>query len=469
MPSAGFSEILMEEQSLTTAKPVSATAMIAYGAPSWPMGAMAVCVFIFLPTVYAEVTSISMTTLGLVFLLVRSWDMVSDPLIGWLSDRSRSQFGRRRPFVLLAWLPMSAALYVLCTPGPDTTPVFLLIWSLVFYTAGTALFMPYMAWGAELSLEYHERSRIFAWRHVFTAIGTLSAAAFLAAYDPGIGVSREVQALESVTKFGLALLPLTLLFLFIKVRDPVPSASARARLDWASGFAIIRSNRAFRILLGGYFLNGVANALPATLFFLYVDHILKIDAKASGLLLYFGMAILGTPVWLAASRVWGKHRTWCGAMLVSSIAFLTALSIGVGDVAIFYVAVGALGFSLGADLILPGSMLADVVDMERADSGRRRTGIYFAIWAMVAKLALALAVGISFPMLSFFGFTATGQNDAQGRAALVAFFVLVPLIFKLAAAVVLWRYPLTAERHAALRLRIQETSGEGTPGEETSG
>ncbi len=422
------------------------------------MGAMAVGVFVFLPTVYAEITSISMSMLALVFVLARSWDMVSDPLIGWLSDRSRSRFGRRRPFVFVAWIPMSAALLFLCTPDPDTSPVFLLVWSLVFFTAGTALFMPYTAWGAELSPSYHERSRVFAWRHVFAAAGTLSAAALLFVYDPTSTASRQAQALETVTNFGVVLLPLTLLFLFFKVPDPLPPARVRVSLSWASGLAMIRANRAFRILLTGYFLNGLANALPATLFFLYVDHILKADATASGLVLYFGVAILGTPIWLAASRKWGKHLTWCGGMLVASAAFMTALSVGEGDVLLFHGAVIALGFSLGADLILPGAMLADVVDIERVETGLQRTGVYFAIWAMVAKLALALAVGISFPLLEISGFEVSGFNETRGRTALIALFVLLPLVLKLLAASVIWRYPLTAARHLALRERIEETA-----------
>ena len=434
---------------------ISTATMIAYGLSAWPMGAMAIAVFVFLPTVYAEITGISMAALGLVFMAVRLWDMVSDPLIGWLSDRTRSKFGRRRPWVFIAWAPMIAALLALCTPPPDATGVYLFVWSIVFFTAGTALYMPYTAWGAELSEAYHTRAKIFAWRHVFAALGTLSAAALLTVYDAEIDLPREAQALEAVVNWGSVLLVATLLVMLVKVPDRVAGHGDRPPIDWTRGLAQIRANRPLRVLIGAYFLNGIANALPATLFLLFVDHVLGVDAKIFGLLLYFGLAILGTPLWLILSARIGKHLAWRVAMLLAAVAFALALGIGPGDTILFYTAIVPLGLSLGADLTLPGAMQADVVDAERAETGARRTGIYFALWAMVAKMSLALAVGVSFVTLDLVGFEPGAVNDKMALIVLAVLFAGVPLVFKLAAALLVGRYPLTAQAHAELRARIE--------------
>jgi Na+/melibiose symporter-like transporter len=437
---------------------LSTPTLIAYGLPSWPMGAMGIGVFVYLPTVYAEVTTISMATLGLVFLLVRFMDVVSDPMIGWLSDRTGSRFGRRRPWVAVSWIPMAGALVALCQPAPDASVAYLFGWSVVFFVSGTALFMPYTAWGAELSGDYHERSRVFAWRHVFAVVGALSAAGALAVYDPTLGAPREAQAVETLTNASILLLPATLLILLLKVPDPLPAASARAAAGWRHGLILIRANRGFRILLGGYFLNGLANATLGTLFFLYVDHVLMVDVKVTSLLLYFGLAILGTPIWVRLSRAWGKHRAWGLAMAIGAGAFVLALTVGKGDQLLFYLSVAILGVTLGADLTLPGAMQADAVDQERAETGLQRTGVYFAMWAMVAKLALAFAVGISFPILGLFGFDPVGVNEGRSLTAMVILFAAFPATLKISAAALILRYPLTAARHADLQAQIAARS-----------
>lgn len=443
---------------------LSLATLIAYGCSAGPLGAMAIVVFVFLPKVYDEITTISMTTLGLVFLAVRSWDVVSDPLIGWLSDKTRSRFGRRRPWVFLAWIPMSVALMALCTPPADATGLYLFAWSLVFFTAGTALFIPYTAWGAELSDDYHERSKVFAWRHVFAALGTLMAvAALLLFHDPDLELSREAQAIDPLVNIGVSLLLVTLLALLLRVRDPAPARPSRAPLGWARGFALIRANKPFQVLLGSYFLNGLANALPATLFLYFAEVILQADVVVPGLFLYFGLAILGTPIWVLLSRRWGKHRAWRAAMLISAAAYLTVPWIGPGDLVAFYAMIAVVGLTLGADLTLPGAMQADVVDRDRALSedrpDERRTGIYFALWGMVAKMALALAVGISFPVLDLFGFDVAQPAETGGATALVVLFATVPMLFKLAASYLVGRYTLTREVHAAILAELAARSG----------
>ena len=434
--------------------------LISFGISAVPLSTLALGIFVFLPTVYTESVGIGMTTVGTVLLGARVWDVISDPLIGWLSDRTRTRFGRRRPWVLLAWAPLTVSIYALFVPPEGVGALYLLVWSLVLFTTGTALFMPYTAWGAELSGVYHERSRVFAWRHVFAASGTLLAAGLTLVGSGQAGTGSEAATLRLIASIGLLMLPVTLVVLFVKVPEPPLPRRRADRVDPRQSLRVMVGNRPFRRLLTAYFLNGIANAFPATLFFFFVTHVLGdpllFGLPSAGVLLvaYFASAIAGTPLWLWQARRFGKHRTWSVAMLLAAVTLALVLFVGEGDTVGFFVLVLVLGLSLGGDLAMPGAMQADVVDEDTVDTGERRTGIYYALWGMVAKLALAIAAGAAFPLLDLAGFDARGENSGTALVALVVLFGLVPVVFKLGAIAALWRYPLTEARQAELRAAI---------------
>lgn len=437
---------------------LQARVLLGYSAAALPLSTLAVGMFIVLPTVYAETVGIGMLQLSIIIPLTRIWDVITDPLIGWMSDRTRSRWGRRRLWVLLSWLPLSVSIYALYLPPEGAGVFYLLVWSVIFFTAGTALFMPYTVWGAELSSNYHQRSRVFAFRHLFAALGTLLAAglAWYARDDQSGSVGAGALAL--IAWIGLALLPPSLLVLFLTVREPVLPARLPPRPDWRASMSVMVRNAPFRRVLLTYFVNGVANAFPATLFFFFVRHVLG-EPNATGMLLvtYFLAAILGTPLWIYLSRRHGKHRTWCIGMLLAAAAFLFVPMLGQGDVLGFLLIVAVAGLTLGADLAMPGAMLADVVDEDTAQTGQRRAGIYYALWAMVAKLALALGVGVTFPILNLAGFDPQVATNAPGALwALALLFGPLPVLFKVVSAIIVWRYPLTEQRQAELRAAIAE-------------
>ncbi|NBC32962.1 MAG: MFS transporter, partial [Alphaproteobacteria bacterium] len=204
-------------------------------------------------------------------------------------------------------------------------------------------------------------------------------------------------------------------------------------------------------------VNAVANGLPATLFLLFVEHVLRSGDEAGLLLLvYFLCGVLGVPLWVQLSRRFGKNRTWCAAMLASCAVFVWVPLLGAGDVWWFVAVCVLTGLCVGADLVLPSAMQADVVDEDTAVSGAQRTGLFFAVWSMATKMSLALAVGLAFPILDWTGFSETGDNTAGALLMLAVLYGLVPVIFKLAAIVLMRGYELTPERQAALRERLAQ-------------
>ena len=152
-------------------------------------------------------------------------------------------------------------------------------------------------------------------------------------------------------------------------------------------------------------------------------------------------------------------------MLANCIFFASVPFLGAGDASLFLIICMLTGACLGADLTLPASIQADVVDVDTAEGGERRTGLYFAFWGMATKLALALAVGVAFPILDFAGFEAGAETNAPGALLTLALlYGGVPVLFKLAAVALMWGFPLDEKAQSNLKSRIQRMEKEANTG-----
>jgi Na+/melibiose symporter-like transporter len=433
--------------------------LVAYGLLGLPLAALNLPLYVYLPTLYVDQVGLGLATVGTILLLARLLDTLTDPLIGVISDRLRSRFGRRRPLIALACPLLILATIMTFRPAADADAGYLLLWSSLAYLAWTVMLLPYTAWGAELADDYHERTRITAVREAFVVVGIILAAA-LPALLGGAGVAEDgrtaaVENALAVLAYGVAfILPLSVLSLLLLV--PEPRAQGEPPLGFMAALRMAWQNRPFIRLIAAYLLNGIANGLPATLFLLFTSHVIGSDDAAGPLLLlYFAAGIVGMPLWLLLSRRFGKHRVWAGSMVWASAMFAAAPFLGEGDVWPFALICLLSGLSLGADLALPASIQADVVDLDRVASGRRRTGLFFAFWSMATKLALALAVGIAFPLLDLAGFSAEGGNDGTALLGLALLYGALPIPFKLAATLLIWRFPVEQTRQEALRRELE--------------
>ncbi len=428
--------------------------LLAYGLPGLPLAALLLPLYVTLPAFYAVDLGLGFVTVGVVLLLARLWDMVTDPLIGVLSDRVRSRFGRRRPWMVAgAPIVMISAGY-LFLPGAEASESGLLIWTMVLYLGATMILLPYSAWGAELSTNYDERSRIAGWREGLVVVGTL-----LAAGLPVVVGADRAATLEVIAWSLWIVLPLCLLISVVVV--PERPAAMSPRLAWREGLRVMWRNGPCRRLIAAYFLNGIANGLPATLFLLYIERVLEApDWSGVLLFVYFFCGVAAIPLWLRLSGRWGKHRTWIGAMVWAALIFAFVPLLGPGDELWFLAICVLTGISLGADLTLPASMQADVIDLDTLRSRQSRAGLYFALWGVATKLALALAVGIAFPLLGLAGLEAGPEMSREtpspsGLFALAALYSLLPAVIKLASVALIVGYPITAARQHRIRHLIE--------------
>lgn len=447
-------------------KGLSAITLACYGLLGLPLAAATLPLYVHIPNFYAVDLGLGLAAVGGIMFAMRIWDVVTDPIVGILSDRFGKSFGRRR-FWLALGLPVSMlGGWMIFRPPESAGLEYLLVAGLILHLGWTMVSLPYNAWGAELTSDYNGRNTVTAWREVFVIAGTLVAGGLVAAASD---TASRAEALGTVGLFLAVGLPIAALPLFWHVPEPPVSRDQNSGQIAADAgligkkaresIALIVKNRPFRLLLSAWILNGIANGLPATLFILFVSDVLsEPDKSGLYLLTYFFVAVVGMPFWLWLAKRFGKHRTWCGAMVWACFWFALAPFLGAGDSAVYLALCIGTGLALGADLALPPSIQADVVDQDTAHGGGMRTGTFFALWGMATKLALALAVGIAFPVLDFAGFVASAPDAPQtgeGVTVLALLYGALPIGFKLAAVWLMWRFPLGATEHSALRTRLE--------------
>lgn len=428
--------------------------LTAYASLAFPLAAAFIALQVIIPTFYAESTTLSLSAIGGLLLLARLADTVTDPIVGYWSDRTASRFGRRKIFVVVAAPFIAIAVWYLFSPPADATGLYLLGWTVAIYVAGTLSIVPTSAWAAELSDDYNQRSVIAGTRVAFGLSGTLAALLIVALYSTEASQNLG-QALQAITLLVIITLLVATSWAAWRVPDVAQTQLPGQSLQAA--WQLMKTRNPFRQLLLSFLLNAVGNAIPATLFLLYVTHVLGVPAQAGiFLFLYFVAAALAVPFWLAVSKRLGKHRTWSIAMVLACLFFVWTPFLDASTVFWFYVIVAATGFTTGADLSLPSAINADVIEWDALENGYRRPGLFFALWGTASKLSYALAIGIAFPLLELAGFSARLENSDSALLWLAILYGAPCILFKLAAIVSLRDYPITEAVHLDIRRQLGE-------------
>ncbi|WP_234794578.1 MFS transporter [Xaviernesmea oryzae] len=420
--------------------------LILYALPAAPLAALGLPLYALVPTYYVETIGLPVAAVGWVVLMIRLVDAVSDPVVGLIADRIRPRVGRRRG-LFLTGLPVAAlAAVMLYWPPAHAGLGWLGLWGGLVSVGFTLVQVPYSAWGAELVGDYHGRTRLAAWRESITVVGTLIAIALPFA----IGFDRS--GLSGLALLGLLTAGLLLVTGLVAARAvPEPPVPEQGLVSPAEGMRLLTENRPFRRLILAYFVNGLANGIPATLFLLFVSARLDLESLRGPLLFfYFLSAMAGVPLATFAARHLGKHRAWCCGMLLACAIFALAPLLPEGAVIGFGLICLITGLLLGFDLALPPAIQADVIDADGAGPGR--AGLYFAAWGLATKLSLAAGAALTFPLLGLFGFDPTRGNGNTPEAlfALAALYAWVPVALKLLAIALMWRFPLDEAAHDRL-------------------
>ncbi len=393
-----------------------------YGLLGLPLAFVALPLYVVVPHHYASTFGIPLALLGGVLLAARLLDALVDPLIGRGIDRLFARSARAVIGVGAASACVLALGFYLLFFPPVRDVTVVMAWLAatlaVTYLAFSALTVAHQSWGAMLGGDEAQRARIVGWRE-------------------GLGVAGVLVASVAPATLGLPLT--TALFAVLLAagwlawaRSPQPNAKSAAPDDTGALWLPLR-RPAFRRLLAVFMLNGIASAVPATLVLFFVQDRLQASRswEPAFLGLYFLCAALSIPLWLRLVRTWGLARSWLAGMGLAIAAFVWTAGLGAGDAAMFLAVCAASGLALGADLALPGALLAGQIQ-DAGDRGRHE-GAYFGWWNFATKLNLALAAGLALPLLGLAGY-APGARDAQALSALTFAYGVLPCVLKLLAA-----------------------------------
>ena len=400
---------------------INAQAGLRYGLLGFPLAFCALPLYVLLPNFYAREFGIGLGTLGAILLGARLFDAIIDPFLGrWCDRLYRRSLGAVQWFGAGAAVVLSIGFTLLFfpltrEPGPLLVSATLLL--ILTYAAYSALSVAHQSWGAMLGGNALMQSRVVAWREGMGLVGVVAAATLPALLG--------LQSMVTVFALGLCVGWLAWRAAPRPVVAPAPAQQDDVWQPWRS--------RAFRRLLLVFALNGIASAVPATLVLFFVQDRLEAPLALQPLFLgsYFLVGALSMPLWLRCVRSFGLGLSWLMGMGLAIVVFLAAWGMGTGDVWPFVAVCAISGLALGSDLVLPGAMLAGVID--RSGHRGQAEGAYFGWWNFASKLNLALAAGLTLPLLQWLGYS-PGARNPEALASLTAVYCLVPCALKAIAA-----------------------------------
>jgi len=391
----------------------------------------------FLPAFYVATTGMSLQTVGLIFMISRLWSAASDPLVGWLSDRTHGRWGRRKPWIIGGGLVFLMGLATVFFPPADAGQFYLGFWLLVLCLGWTATSTPLYAWGGELSALATERSRIQAFIQTGAGLGiflVLLLPALLDTLNYGDIATRvpTMGALIAVAlTIGLVLIALLFHETPVEASRRLDSAGRRALIDMA------RDRMLWRIILSDLFVT-LGQGCRGAVFLFFVTHYLGFMAVSTLLLLQYAAGIFAAPLWARISYRFGRRNTLIMAESTQVLINLSLLLVAPGQLWLFIALLLAQGLTQGSGNLMLRAMIYDVADHHRAKSGVERAGLLSSVFNITTNAAFALAIGIAFTVIGWFGFEPGHANDQEAIRGLHLFFACGPALGHALSIIMIW-------------------------------
>ena len=438
--------------------------ILAYGFPSLPLASLYFSIYVLLGEFYFQNYDLALSTIGFIFIIIRLFDAFSDPIMGYISDNFPFSFGKRKPWVFIGGSIFIFSTWMLFVPIFKSVGVnYFFFWMLVSTIGWTIAYAPYYAMGAELSLDYVERSKITFYRELFTILGIILASLLYSIsfdFDNQIiksGISSEVGLFQICITSTLIFVFSIIIFLLSSNTNKKISNNQNKNINIFEIINSLKNQELMKKLLLSHFINGLANGLPPALFVFFVNSVLK-KPEFTGilLLLYFVGAMVGVPFWIFLSSKFDKHKVWCIAMIYACIIFTFVLFLGEEDLTPFIIICIMSGLALSADLAIPSSIQADIIDLEYLKTGKRLTGQFFAFWGLVSKSAIAFSTGLAFILLDIIGYNSNGNNGYYISFALSFIYAGLPIILKIISVNLMWDFKLDRKAHSKTLAKLKE-------------
>lgn len=432
---------------------------LTFGAPNFAGAGMAIPVAIYMSIFYSDTVLVPLGYIALAVAFARAFDAVTDPFMGWISDRTKTRWGRRRPWMAIGAPICALAFIALFSPPASLSTMEAARWFtltfVVFFLATTMYGIPHYGLGPEITLDYKERLSLFGWMEGFSVLGTMVAAVAPALLIGALGDERRAYATLAIS-MGV-LLVLLYAILCIRIRER-PDFYGREPNPLVPGVRRVMRNRPFRVLLAVYLAASITGAIPGLMMPYFTKYVLRPENPDHWiglfLLTYFASAFLCMPFWIHASRRWGKKLIYLITFGMGITGSAALFFIREGDIAATFVILAWAGSSFGVRLFLGPAMQADVIDYDELLTGKRREAQYGALWAIMTKFAVIPSASVPLSILATLGFTPNVEQSETVRFAISAIFGLLPAATSLVALLIAFFFPIDEAVHRAIRTGI---------------
>jgi len=408
-----------------------------------------------------DVVELSPSLAAVAVFLGRSWDYINDPLIGYLSDRTRTRWGRRRPFLLFGFLPFGLAFAALWWRPPFAHPMALAAYYgfayMLYDAAATFVYMPYFALTPELTSDYDERTSLTSYRMVFSILGGLTAfiapLAIVGAMQPGNAGRVAMVGLG----FGIAsALPLLVTFFGTRERD---AYATRERPALKASLQAAVHNRPFLFAVGVFLFTWTALEIVQGMLLFFLKYRLDLEGQSDLVAgTVFVMALVTVPLWEWASRHTDKRIAYVVGMLFLSAVII---SMTVADrswgLPLIYTLAGLAGIGVGAIHVLPWSMIPDAIEWDEVATGQRHEGVFYSLVTLLRKVASSISLPLTLLFLDWSGYVSNASVQPERAVRAIQLLIgPIPSVFLLGGIAFALLYPLSRGRHAELRAQLME-------------
>jgi GPH family glycoside/pentoside/hexuronide:cation symporter len=453
---------------MTAGERLSNRTKVLYGVADSGIAMLTSSLQFFLLFFFTDVLGMNAALSGTALLVGKlTWDAVNDPLFGYLSDRTRTRFGRRRPYMLFGAVPLGLATWVLYSMPAGLTgataflAILLTFW--LFDTMHTIVSVPYSSLTPELTHDYDERTSLTAVRMVFSVVGYILGAAgttAIAGLFTGMGWTEKAAYSGMGGVFGV-IAAVTVLTTALNVRERPAATLPVSKLPLGAALKHTLRNRPFVRLISAFFISSFSFALMTSLLAYYLTYHLDMEAEVPLVLLVM-LATIGAflyPWKLVADRI-NKGPSYALGLFIACVAVIATFFVPYGPTPLIYVVAFVAGLGFSAQWVFPWSMLPDVIEYDQEVTGERREGMYYGVWALLTKLTDALGYAVSGWALDLFGYVPNVVQTEQARLGIRLFFGPIPAVAIILSLPLLIWYPITKASHGQLRAKLEEAGGQ---------
>jgi len=435
----------------------------------WAIGELAPATYVGITMIYllfylTEALGISPVVAGTCLLIPRLWDVATDPIMGAISDNTKSRAGRRRPYLCAGAILLGFSFYLMfAVPEFESVSgkvIYVTAMYILASTAFTIYQVPYGAMVPEMTSDYKERVTLSGYKNVAARVGILLSVT-LGPYIFNSG-DNLAEGFESLGLFFGSLMLITGLVGFFTTKNAPHVEATSSQLDILSQLKAVLKNRPFKILFSVFLYQNIAMGASATALVYYITSVMRADTTLAGQLFAVNAvtATLFTVPWVYIARRFGKTNTYFAGLMFTAAMTLPALFL---PPSLYYLLFAVLffdGIGNAAHQLLPASMLPDTVEVDEMNTGLRREGAYFGAWTFCQKLGMALGAFLVSVGLDLSGYVAgnaasAGQSD-ETVLGIRLVYALLPMVFWFAAMAMLRKYDLNEDKFNAVKAKLQE-------------